>query len=88
MGFTRESACGKNLCSAQPRPPPQIKHSEPPAVKEATLGEKQKLCGKTFPQEVFFILHSSPVEEKSEILNLQSMGPPPFKESLPCPYIL
>jgi hypothetical protein len=33
------------LCS-----PPQIKHNEPPAMKEATPGEK--LCGKTFAQEV------------------------------------
>jgi hypothetical protein len=26
-------------------------------VKEVTLGVKQKLCGKTFTQEVFSILH-------------------------------
>jgi hypothetical protein len=86
MGITRESACGKNLCSAQPRTPPQIKHNEPPAVKEATPCEKQKLCGKTFAQEVFFILHFSPAEEKNGILNLQRMGPPPFKESVPRPH--
>jgi hypothetical protein len=49
---------------------PQIKHNVPLAVKEATLGEKQKLCCKTFAQEVFSILHSSPMEEKNEILNL------------------
>jgi hypothetical protein len=48
--------------------------------------EKQKLCGKTFAQEVFFILHSSPVKEKNEILNLQRMNPPPFKESVPRPH--
>jgi hypothetical protein len=41
-------------------------HNEPLAVKEATPGEKHKLCGKTFTQKVFFILHSSPVEEKHE----------------------
>jgi hypothetical protein len=66
-------------------PPLQIKHSEPPTVKEATPGEKQKLCGKTFAQEVFSILHSSSVEEKNGILNLQRMGPPLFKESVPRP---
>ena len=52
-------------------------------------GEKQKLCGKTFTQEVFSILHSSPVDEKNEILNLQKMGlPPPSKESVPRPHSL
>jgi hypothetical protein len=71
-----------------PRPPLQIKHSEPPAVKEVTPSEKHKLCGKTFAQEVFSILHSSPVKEKNEILNLQRMDPPPSKESVPCPYYL
>jgi hypothetical protein len=73
-----------------PRPPPQIKHSEPLAVKEATPSEKHKLCGKTkFAQEVFSILHSSPnMKEKNEILNLQRMGPPPSKESVPCPHYL
>jgi hypothetical protein len=70
------------------RPPPQNKHIEPPAVKEATLGEKHKLCGKTFAQEVFSILHSSPMEEKNGILNLHRMGPPPFKESVPRPHSL
>jgi hypothetical protein len=30
---------------------------ERPQVKEATPGEKQKLCGKIFAQEVFSILH-------------------------------
>ena len=93
MGITHESTCGKNSCSAQPRPPPQIKHSEPPpTVEEATPCEKQKLCGKTFAQEVFSILHFSPVKEKNGILNLQRMGPPsafqkkhatsPFSEDL------
>jgi hypothetical protein len=77
----RESACGKNLCSVHT-------HDEPPAVKEATPSEKQKLCGKTFAQKVFSILHSSPVEEKNGILNLQRMGPPPFKESVPRPQSL
>jgi hypothetical protein len=57
-------------------------------VKEATPGEKQKLCGKTFAQEVFFILHSSPVEEKNGILNLQRMSLPPFKESVRRPHSL
>jgi len=66
--------------SAQPRPPPQNEHIKPPAVKEATPCEKQKLCSKTFAQEVFCILHSSPVEEDNGILDLQRMGPPPFKE--------
>jgi hypothetical protein len=74
--------------SVQPRPPPQIKHSKPPAVKEATPSEKHKLCGKTFAQEVFPILHSSPVKEKNEILNLQIMGLPPFKKSVPRPHSL
>jgi hypothetical protein len=45
-------------------------------VKEVTPCEKQKLCSKTFAQEVLFILHYSPVEEKNEILNLQTMDPP------------
>jgi hypothetical protein len=58
---------------------PQIKHNKPPAVKEATLGEKQKLCGKTFTQEVFSILHSSPVEEKNGIFNLQRLDPSAFQ---------
>jgi hypothetical protein len=58
---------------------PQIKHNEPPTVKEVTPGEKQKLCGKTFAQEVFSILHSSPVKEKNGILNLQRMGPSAFQ---------
>jgi hypothetical protein len=62
------------------------RHNEPPTVKEATPGEKQKLCDKTFAQEVFSILHSSPVEEKNEILNLHIMSPPPFKENVPCPH--
>jgi hypothetical protein len=70
------------------RPPPQIKHREPHVVKEATPGENQKLCCKTFTQEVFSILHSSPVMEKNEILNLQRMGPPPFKECVPHPHSL
>jgi hypothetical protein len=64
----------------QPRLSPQNKHIKPPALKETTPGEKQKLCSKTFTQEVFSILHSSPVEEDNGILDLQSMGPPPFKE--------
>jgi hypothetical protein len=64
------------------------RHSEPPTVKEATPGEKQKLFSKTFAQEVFSILHSSPVEEKNGILNLQRIGPPPFKESVPHPHSL
>jgi hypothetical protein len=63
-------------------------HIEPPPVKEATPCEKQKLCGKTYAQEVFSILHSSPVVEKNEILNLQRMGPPPFKENVPRPHSL
>jgi hypothetical protein len=33
------------------------RHIEPPAVKEATPCEKQKLFSKTFAQEVFSILH-------------------------------
>jgi hypothetical protein len=41
-------------------------------------------------QEVFFILHSSPVEEKEfspfSILQSPRMGPPPFKESVPSPH--
>jgi hypothetical protein len=57
-------------------------------VKEATPSEKHKLCDKTFTQEVFSILHSSPVEEKNGILDLLRMGPPPFKESVPCPHSL
>ena len=62
-------------------------HNEPPAMKEATLGEKRKLCGKTFAQEVCSILHSSPVEEKNGILNLWRMGPRlPLKESVPRPH--
>jgi hypothetical protein len=61
------------------------RQSKPPVVKEATLVEKQKLCGKTFAQEVFSILHSSHVEEKNGILNLQIMSPPPFKESVSRP---
>jgi hypothetical protein len=40
------------------------------AGEEAIPGEKQKLCSKTFTQEVFSILHPSPVEEKNGILNL------------------
>jgi hypothetical protein len=51
---------------------PQIKHNKPPAVKEATLGE-------TFTQEVFSILHSSPVEEKNGIFNLQRLDPSAFQ---------
>ena len=79
MGITCELACGKNLCSVH-------MHYDPPAVKEATPSEKQKLCGKTFVQEVLSILHSSPVDEINGILNLQRMGPPPpFKESVPQP---
>jgi hypothetical protein len=70
------------LCS-HAWPPPQIKHSESPAVKEATPGEKHTLCSKTFAKEIFSILRSSPKEEKNGILNLQRMGPPPFKESMP-----
>jgi hypothetical protein len=76
MGITRESACGKNLCSVYTL-------GEPPTVKEATPVEKQELCGKTFAQEVFSSLHSSPMEDKNGILNLQRMGPPPFKGSVP-----
>jgi hypothetical protein len=56
----------------------EVVQEAPPAVKEATQGEKHKLCGKTFTQEVFSILHSSPVEEKKfspfSILNLRRMG--------------
>ena len=63
-------------------------HNEPSAVKEMTPGEKWMLCGKTFTQEVFSILHSSPVEEKNGILNFQRMYPPPFKESVPHPHSL
>jgi hypothetical protein len=48
-------------------------------VKETTQGVKRKLCGKTFAQEVFFILHSSPVKEKNGILNLQRMDPSAFQ---------
>jgi hypothetical protein len=44
---------------------------------------RESACGKTFAQEAFSILHSSLVEEKNEILDLQRMGPPPFKESVP-----
>jgi hypothetical protein len=84
MGITRESTCGKNLCYVHMLD----QTGEPPTVKETTPGEKHKLCGKTFAQEVFSILHSSPVEEKNEILNLQRMGPPPFKKSLPRPHSL
>jgi hypothetical protein len=40
------------------------------AGEKATPCEKQKLCSKTFAQEVFSILHPSPVEEKNGILNL------------------
>jgi hypothetical protein len=57
-------------------------------VKEATPSEKHKLCGKTFAQEVFSIFRSSPVKEKNGILNLQRMGPPPFKESVSDPHSL
>jgi hypothetical protein len=81
MGITRESTCGKKLCSVHTL-------GEPPMVKEATPVEKHKLCGKTFAQEVFFILHSSPMEDKNKILNLQRMGPPPFKGSVPRPHSL
>ena len=56
------------------RPLPQIKHSEPPAVKEATLGEKQKLWGKTS------ILHSSFVEEKECNSQSSEHGPSVFQE--------
>ena len=56
----------------------QIKHNEPPTVKKTTPSEKQKLCGKTFAQEVFSTLHSSPVEEENGSLNLQRTCPPPF----------
>ena len=68
----------------------QIKHNEPPgpAVKEVTPCEKQKLCRKTFAQEVFSILHFSLLEEKNEILNLHRMDPPPFMESMPRPHSL
>jgi hypothetical protein len=52
----------------------------------ASNGEKRKLCGKTFAPEVFFILHSSPVVDKNENLNLQRMDPSPFKESMPRPH--
>jgi hypothetical protein len=66
MGITRESTYGKNLCYLH-----MLAHTgEPPTFKHATPGEKHKLCGKTFAQEVFSILHSSPVEEMNEILNL------------------
>ena len=54
MGITRELACGKNLCYAQPRPPPQIKHIDPPTVKEATPSEEPS-HNKFSP---FSILHS------------------------------
>jgi len=39
-------------------------------VKETTQGVKRKLCGKTFAQEVFFILH--PFTRGGEEWNSQS----------------
>jgi hypothetical protein len=54
------------------------------------MENEEWLCGETFAQEVFSILHSLPVEEKKFssffILRALRMGPPPFKKSVPRPH--
>ena len=49
------------------------------------------LCGETFAQNFFSILHSSPVEEKKfssfSILQSPRMGPPPFKRACHIPIL-
>jgi hypothetical protein len=65
---------------------PQIKHNKPLAMKEETPGEKQKLCGKTFAQEVFSILH--PWRKRMKFSIFREWATSPFKESVPRPHSL